>query len=214
MSNDRLRPERFTAFVDAVVAIAMTLLILPLMESVSEAADARLSTVDFLVEHRGQLVSFALSFLLIALFWTEHHRVYSKLKSITQPLIWINIGWLFTIVWLPVPTAMVGQMPVDSVQAMLYIGTLIATQILTLAAKTYLLRNPELTQFSADELRRGITGDLASATLFSAALILAAWAPAVGYYSLFLLLLTGPVSRLIARMRRRRSDTTDASQVG
>lgn len=192
----------------------MTLLILPLMESVSEAADARLSTVDFLVEHRGQLVSFALSFLLIALFWTEHHRVYSKLKSITQPLIWINIGWLFTIVWLPVPTAMVGQMPVDSVQAMLYIGTLIATQILTLAAKTYLLRNPELTQFSADELRRGITGDLASATLFSAALILAAWAPAVGYYSLFLLLLTGPVSRLIARMRRRRSDTTDASQVG
>lgn len=191
----------------------MTLLILPLMESVSEAADARLSTVDFLVEHRGQLVSFALSFLLIALFWTEHHRVYSKLKSNTQPLIWINIGWLFTIVWLPVPTAMVGQMPVDSVQAMLYIGTLIATQILTLAAKTYLLRNPELTQFSADELRRGITGDLASATLF-AALILAAWAPAVGYYSLFLLLLTGPVSRLIARMRRRRSDTTDASQVG
>lgn len=192
----------------------MTLLILPLMESVSEAADARLSTVDFLVEHRGQLVSFVLSFLLIALFWMEHHRVYSKLKSITQPLIWINIGWLFTIVWLPVPTAMVGQMPVDSVQAMLYICTLIATQILTLAAKTYLLRHPDLTQFSADELRRGITGDLASATLFSAALILAAWAPAVGYYSLFLLLLTGPVSRLIARMRRRRSDTTDASQVG
>ncbi|WP_307361475.1 TMEM175 family protein [Microbacterium murale] len=37
-------PERLKAFVDAVVAIAMTLLILPLLESVSEAAIDETST--------------------------------------------------------------------------------------------------------------------------------------------------------------------------
>ncbi|WP_228479868.1 TMEM175 family protein [Microbacterium abyssi] len=47
-------PERLKAFVDAVVAIAMTLLILPLLESVSEAADAGTDTGEFLVEHSGQ----------------------------------------------------------------------------------------------------------------------------------------------------------------
>ena len=56
----RFRTERFKAFVDAVVAIAMTLLILPLMESVSEAASGTLSTAEFFVEHSGQLLSFCL----------------------------------------------------------------------------------------------------------------------------------------------------------
>ena len=40
-----LSAERLKAFIDAVVAIAMTLLILPLMESVGEVADASGTTL-------------------------------------------------------------------------------------------------------------------------------------------------------------------------
>ena len=95
------RTERFKAFVDAVVAIAMTLLILPLMESVSEAASGHMSTAEFLNEHSGQLLSFGLSFLLIATFWMGHHRQYRDVEWITGPLLWINVAWMATIVWLP-----------------------------------------------------------------------------------------------------------------
>ena len=66
--------ERMVFFTDAVVAIAMTLLILPLLESVTEAAAAGLSTREYVIEHDGQLVAFALSFVVISVFWRGHDR--------------------------------------------------------------------------------------------------------------------------------------------
>lgn len=202
-SSRQLSVERFTAFVDAVVAIAMTLLILPLMEAVSDASGEHLSTLEFLGDHRGQLISFALSFALIAMFWMEHHRVYGQVRSVTAPLVVINVAWLFTIVWLPVATAMVGQMPFDSAQAAVYIGSLIATQLLTLTAKAYLLRHPQMHEWGEERMRSGIIGDTASTLLFGVALALAVTVPGIAYASLLLTALTWPVSLLIRRILRR-----------
>lgn len=198
------RTERFKAFVDAVVAIAMTLLILPLMESVSEAASGNLSTAEFLSEHSGQLLSFGLSFLLIATFWMGHHRQYRDVEWITGPLLWINVAWMATIVWLPVPTAMIGQMDTDALQAVVYIGTLIMTQVTTLAGWLYLARHRELGAVSTETIRLGAIGDLAAIILFAAALAIAVAASPNGYTGLFLLLLSDPMSRLLNRLLRRR----------
>ncbi|HWS50266.1 MAG TPA: TMEM175 family protein [Microbacterium sp.] len=206
MSDDRisapLRAERFKAFVDAVVAIAMTLLILPLLESVSEAATEGISTAEFLNEHAGQLMSFALSFVLIATFWMEHHRVYSRVETLTSALLWINVLWMVTIVWLPVPTAMLGQMDSDPLQAVVYIGTLTMTQIATLLAKVYLMRHPALHGYPEGVLRNGAIGDVASTILFLIALPIAAWVHPFGYFALLLVSLTGPVARILKRLQR------------
>ncbi|MCI1017086.1 DUF1211 domain-containing protein [Microbacterium sp. C5A9] len=177
----------------------MTLLILPLMESVSDAATDKLGTAEFFVEHSGQLLSFGLSFVLIATFWMGHHRQYRDVEWITPPLLWINIAWMATIVWLPVPTAMIGQMDTDTLQPLVYIGTLILTQLTTLAGWVYLLRHPELTTTPADVVRRGITGDLAAIILFLIALALSVFVSPVGYAGLLVLLLTGVVTRLLDR---------------
>ncbi len=214
--NTRTRPfrtERFKAFVDAVVAIAMTLLILPLMESVSEAASGHTSTAEFLDEHSGQLLSFGLSFLLIATFWMGHHRQYRDVERITGPLLWINVAWMATIVWLPVPTAMIGQMDTDALQAVVYIGTLIMTQVTTLAGWLYLARHPELGEVSTETIRLGAIGDLAAIILFAAALVIAVAASPNGYAGLFLLLLSDPMSRLLNRLFRRRSNDDDVPTV-
>lgn len=199
----RFRTERFKAFVDAVVAIAMTLLILPLMESVSEAASGTLSTAEFFVEHSGQLLSFGLSFVLIATFWMGHHRQYRDVEWVTGPLVWINIAWMATIVWLPVPTAMIGQMETDSLQPVVYIGTLILTQITTLAGWLYLLRHPDFTTTPVDVLRAGVIGDLAAIILFLIALAIAVFVPSLGYAGLLVLLLTGVVTTLLSRASRQ-----------
>lgn len=194
-------PERLKAFVDAVVAIAMTLLILPLLESVSDAANDDNGTGAFLSEHAGQLLSFGLSFTLIAVFWMEHHRQYAQVKRITSTLLWINVAWMLTIVWLPVPTAMLGQMQTDPLQAVLYIGTLIMTQVTTMLTRIYLLRRPEITDTSPELLQRGVAGDAASIILFLAAMVIAATVHPVGYFALLLVALTGPFERLLLRRR-------------
>lgn len=200
----RFSPERFKAFVDAVVAIAMTLLILPLMESVSEAASGKSSTAEFLSEHSGQLLSFGLSFLLIATFWMGHHRQYRDVEWVTPWLLWINVAWMATIVWLPVATSMIGQMDTDALQAVVYIGTLIMTQVTTLAGWLYLSKHPDLTTTSAETLRSGVIGDVAAIILFLIALAIAVLASPNGYTALLLLLLSDPLSRLLNRVLRRR----------
>jgi uncharacterized membrane protein len=198
------KTERFKAFVDAVVAIAMTLLILPLMESVSEAASEGLDTLGFFQEHAGQLFSFALSFLLIANFWMGHHRQYDEVTAITRPLLWCNVAWMATIVWLPVPTAMVGQMDTDPLQQVVYIGTLILTQATSLAARIYLLRHPELTTASASRIRHGAAADIAAIVLFAVALAIAVAIGPEGYFALLLLCFTGVLANAIDRMASRR----------
>lgn len=204
----RFRPERFTTFVDAVVAIAMTLLILPLMESVSDAASGKLTTAEFFSEHSGQLLSFGLSFLLIATFWMGHHRQYRDVEWITAPLLWINVAWMATIVWLPVPTAMIGQMDADPLQAVVYIGTLLLTQVSTLAGWLYLARHPELTTTPPETMRAGAIGDAAAILLFAIALLIAVLASPNGYAGLLVLLLTDPVGRVLNReLRRPRAST-------
>ncbi|SEC20115.1 TMEM175 family protein [Microbacterium hydrocarbonoxydans] len=201
----RFRTERFKAFVDAVVAIAMTLLILPLMESVSEAAGDRLTTAEFFTEHSGQLLSFGLSFVLIATFWMGHHRQYRDVERVTGPLLWINVAWMATIVWLPVPTAMIGQMDTDALQAVVYIGTLILTQVTTLAGWLYLLRHPELTTTPAEVARAGVIGDLAAIILFLIALAIAVFVQPYGYAGLLVLLLSGVVTKVLRRIGGHRA---------
>lgn len=59
--------ERFLTFVDAVVAIAVTLLVLPLVDIVREVGENG-SVVHLLQGHVSQLGAFALSFTVIARF--------------------------------------------------------------------------------------------------------------------------------------------------
>jgi len=206
-SAQKFSTERFKAFVDAVVAIAMTLLILPLMEAVSDAGSGKLTTTEFFDEHSGQLLSFALSFLLIATFWMGHHSQYRDVEWITAPLMWINVAWMATIVWLPVPTAMLGQIDSDPLQKVVYIGTLITTQLATLAGGIYLVRHPALSTAPSSTYRAGVLGDLAAIILFAVALVVAVLVPSIGYAALFVMLLNAPVSRLIDRVSRGRDDS-------
>ena len=98
--------ERLIFFTDAVAAIAITLLILPLVDIVT--ADASRShpvpVSTFLAENVGQLLAFGLSFVIIARFWMANHRILADVVRSTPVLMWLDIGWVFTIVLLPLPT--------------------------------------------------------------------------------------------------------------
>lgn len=197
-----LSAERTKAFVDAVVAIAMTLLILPLMESVTESAGADHTTGEWLVEHSDQLQSFLISFVLIAMFWAMHHRLFVAVCGISAVLFWMTAGWMLTIVWMPVVTALTGQVADDALQKVLYIGTLVVTSAVLLATRIYLTRHPELHRSSREDLRSGMSIDLSMIALFLLALAIALVFPAVGYLSLLVMFLTGPVQAVMERMLR------------
>lgn len=195
-----LSAERLKAFIDAVVAIAMTLLILPLMESVIALGRENRSALEYLREDYGQLISFVMSFLLIATFWITHHRIFDRVTRTTSGLLWLQVAWMFTIVWLPVPTAMLGSMDTDTLQKILYVGTLLLTSLLLLATRLYLRAHPELHAISDVALRQGIAVGVVLSALFAAALLLAVLIPGgAGYFAMFLMTLSGPAQAVIAR---------------
>jgi uncharacterized membrane protein len=58
--------DRLVFFTDAVTAIAITLLILPLVDSVERAAGEGHSAAQFIGDNLSQLAAFGLSFVVIA----------------------------------------------------------------------------------------------------------------------------------------------------
>lgn len=198
--------ERAKAFVDAVVAIAMTLLILPLMESVSEVAVGGGTAADWVGDHVSSLISFALSFVIIAMLWMNHHQLFASVERISRPMLWLLVAWMASIVWLPVATALSGQMSDrDPVAKSLYIGSMIVTCLISLAIRAHLEAHPALHGSGHRMIRRGMAVDLAMACLFALSLLVSLLIPAVGYFALFLMMATGPVRGLFLRLLEPRS---------
>ena len=93
-----LRTELFS---DAVLAIALTLLVLDL--SINETRPGELGAT--VLQQVPTYLAFFASFLYIAVIWLNHHSVFHKLTMVTLPILWVNFGILFVAVLLPFPTA-------------------------------------------------------------------------------------------------------------
>lgn len=75
-TSNRRSLDRTVTLTDAVVAIAMTLLVLPLVELAAVVDPNDLS--ELLDDHLGVFIGFALSFLVIYQFWAAHERVLAQ----------------------------------------------------------------------------------------------------------------------------------------
>lgn len=182
--------DRFLTFVDAVVAIAITLLVLPLADVAQEAGEE--SVTELLREHKGELLGFLLSFLVIAQLWFSQHRVVSSLVRQDPVVVRLLTLWMFTIVVLPFPTALVAESGEEAATKTLYIGTM-ALSALTLAlVAVRMAQRPDLRDPGPgpDPLPAA-----AVVAAFLLALMITLVFPDTGYWPLLLLLLADPVAR-------------------
>lgn len=109
--------ERLVFFSDAIFAIAITLLVLELRvpETVGVA-----DLPHELVALGPKFASFLLSFLAVGLFWLSHHRIFDYIERYDFRLLWLNLMLLLSIVFLPFPTALLGQYGDQRVVTILY----------------------------------------------------------------------------------------------
>lgn len=97
--------ERMILFSDAVFAIAITLLIIDLKvpDLLPPVTDQKMS--DAVIALIPKFTGFILSFFLIGLYWTIHHRIFGFVIGYTNKLIWLNLIFLFGIVLMPFSTS-------------------------------------------------------------------------------------------------------------
>jgi uncharacterized membrane protein len=191
--------DRLLTFVDAIVAIAITLLVLPLVELTSDISAAD-SVADLLRDHADELWSFALSFFVIARLWSGQHHAVSPLLVGNRRLSFLLVLWTFTIVVLPFPTSLVAQAGEQPPAKALYVGTMAASLLVVAAVSAEVKARPELTDGSA---LPGPSAALVAAALMGLALALMLAVPATSYFPILVLLADGPVIRLVHRLRNR-----------
>lgn len=97
--------ERAILFSDAVFAIAITLLVIELkIPEVSHPVTEQ-KVVQGLADIVPKFIGFLVSFFLIGLYWTVHHRMFGFVVQYTQRLLWLNLLFLLGIILMPFSTA-------------------------------------------------------------------------------------------------------------
>src|SRR5437870_5863665 len=91
-------PERLSAFSDGVFAVLITVLVL-------ELRPPELPTFKALLSLWPTWLSYAVSYLFIAIVWTNHHHLMRYATEATSRLMWFNFAHLFSVSLLPLSTA-------------------------------------------------------------------------------------------------------------
>jgi TMEM175 potassium channel family protein len=94
----RSAPERLSAFSDGVFAVLITVLVLELRPPEHPTFKALLSLWP-------AWLSYAVSYLFIAIVWVNHHHLMRYATEATPRLMWFNFAHLFSVSLLPLSTA-------------------------------------------------------------------------------------------------------------
>lgn len=104
---------RMEAFSDGVIAIIITLMILEVKSPELEGGEMK--GISTFTHH---LVAYCMSFLMLGIYWVNHHNFFHKIKHGDRKLLWMNLNLLFWMSLIPLPTGFLGSyydMPVASV---------------------------------------------------------------------------------------------------
>jgi TMEM175 potassium channel family protein len=208
--------ERITFFSDAVVAIAMTLLVIDirLPEWLTQTAtDADLQAA--LGELARPIFACALSFFVIAMWWFGHHRIFRTLRDVDSRIVVLDLVFLGAIVFLPFPTTMIGRFANLTTAIVIYAatnvvagGSLVLMRLRAEHARLYLPGIPP------SELHRRLLFGAIGPAVFAASIPLAVVAPGWAALSWNLIWIFAVAFRVAYRVRDRRAARRSAETVG
>jgi len=184
--------DRMIIFSDAVMAVAITLLVLDL-KLPEGVTDAQLGSV--LSANLHSLGVYILSFVVIGLLWMGHHEQFSHIRRVDGPLIWLNLFFLMTIGLIPFVTSLLSDHG-NALATSLYAGTLVITSLLSAAMWWYAGRDPDLMPQDVPQRIRheGLLTPLLIGAVFALSVPVAyLWSPTAAQLSWMLLIPAGRV---------------------
>jgi uncharacterized membrane protein len=205
----RLAVDRLVTFSDAVVAIAITLVALPLVDVARETT----SPEQFFGTSGYALTAAAVSFVVIGSFWRDHHHLFLRATDYPPILLRVLLFWLAAIVFLPVATVIEVRAPSgDKLAYVTYIGTIFVSMVCYRVEELLLFTSGHLeVSDSAEWTRREQLIEWIPAALVVVAAIASVTLPAVGLWSLVVVILGTPLKRALepwASAPRRRAQAS------
>jgi TMEM175 potassium channel family protein len=122
MAERRVTSERMSAFSDAIFAVIITIMVLDLRPPES-------ATVSALLSLWPTGLSYAVSYLFLAIVWVNHHHLLSYAEIATPRLIWMNFAHLFPASLVPFSTAWIATTRLAAVPVAVYAGVFVLVNL-------------------------------------------------------------------------------------
>ena len=104
-----LTTTRVESLSDGVFAIVLTLMVFQIRVPDIPSDRALLELWPRLIHQALEFYSYAVSFVLVGIYWVAHHNIYHLVKRSTRPLLWMNLLFLMVVGFLPYSVARVGR---------------------------------------------------------------------------------------------------------
>src|ERR671932_1325790 len=113
---------RLEAFSDGVIAVIITIMVLEM--KVPHGADA--AALAPLVP---VFLAYVLSFVLVAIYWNNHHHMFHAVHQVTGATLWANMHLLFWLSLVPFTTGWMGENRFAATPSALYGAVLLMAAI-------------------------------------------------------------------------------------
>jgi uncharacterized membrane protein len=202
--------ERLTALSDGVVAIAITLLIFPITALATGSHGENVLTI--ITDHQSKFITFLITFFVVASLWVGSHRLYRDVVAYTRTLLWTQMVWLLSIVFIPFPMDVLASAN-DAIfpNSAVYAGTLLLASTALLVEYAIVYRTPAL-QTEDVNLRPGLISAGISTASIAAAFALTLIAPQLGLKPVVLLVAGIIVGQISSRRSTGRASEGSDNQ--
>jgi len=175
-----LTTRRIEALADCIFAFAMTLLVLTL--TLPDATQTKLSLSQLLVGQWPKFFNYALSFVLLAIFWIVHHQQFHMIHRTDRGHIWINIGILMFVALMPFSTDVAGSYGDEILAELVFSANLMILGLLFLLNWWYACRNHRLVDpdLSKETIARGIRRSCITPVVAAISMVLSFFIPRWG----------------------------------
>jgi uncharacterized membrane protein len=203
--DDQPPVNRLLTLSDGVIAIALTLLVLQLrVPEPSQLAnpDSAADLAAQLSKGSASLVSYVISFYVIAQFWMVHRQLFRRLSDQEEGLEWVNFAFLFTITIMPFASDLLGDFEGNPLAVDIFALNLLLASLST-QAMIIIARRKGLLTSDARERSARISAAVVPVVM-AASIGLSWWSTSAAMYSWILIaVVPAVIERREARRARR-----------
>jgi uncharacterized membrane protein len=188
--TDETGLERLIFFSDAVFAIAITLLILDIRLPEAPVGTTGPNSRELFTQLTSlgpQYLAYIISFLVIGLFWMNHHRKFRSIYAYNRRMMMLNLILLMAVAFLPFPTSIISAYA-NSTGVIFYALSVSLAGFLATLLWWYVSRNrlidPHLTQ---SQIRRETLRGLVVPAIFLLSIPIALVNPDLAMFSWILI---------------------------
>jgi uncharacterized membrane protein len=174
MTERRATPERLGAFSDGVFAVIITIMVLDLKPPAQ-------ATLAALLPLWPTALSYAVSYLFIAIVWVNHHHLLRFAHDATPQLIWWNFAHLFMVSLVPVTTVWLAATKLAAAPVFVYAAVFVMVNVAYLAFEWEALSQASESDVTPRIRRITRVRSFLPLGIFIIAMFVSFWSPLFGF---------------------------------